>query len=180
MKSILVLLSFFLATLSAQAQVDTASLKKKIYASLDSMIVHFDKKEWTKYVDYMHPKVLEMLGGKDAAAELIGTQMEALGAGGIIFKPGKVLQLVKTKDGYQGVIESFLQITMQGMTIAGSSYDVVNSTDGSKWYFTTIDNAETIKQMLPDLSADLKLPQKQMQPGITLEEFMKTYEIKYL
>jgi len=99
-----------------------------------------------------------------------------------IYKAGKILQLVKIKDQYQCIVESFLQMKMNGMTISGSSYDIATSADGVKWNFFRITETATsaqIKEIFPDLSPEFKLPRAQMQRN-TLEEFMSTYELQYL
>ena len=112
-------------------------------------------------------------------SELIATQMEAANAEVTIFKPGKLLQLIKTEIGYQGVIESLMQMKVMGNMVSGTSYDLITSDDGLKWNFTRIDEPQSLKKILPDVSPEIKLPKKGMQLGVTLEEFMKTYEIQY-
>jgi hypothetical protein len=100
-----------------------------------------------------------------------------------VFKNGRVLQIVKIKEQYQCVIESFMQMTLNGNVVSGSSYDLAFSADGDQWTFLRIDQSltpETIKLLVPDLSPDLKLPKSQFQPGKTLDEFIKAYQLEYI
>src|SRR4030095_6413403 len=99
-----------------------------------------------------------------------------------IYKTGKILQLLKIKGQYQCIVESFMQMKMNGTTISGSSYDVAISDDGVKWTFFRITETATpaqIKEIFPDLSPEFKITRSQIQPK-TLEEFMTTYKVEYL
>ena len=165
-----------------KAQIDTAVLKKNIHANMDSMLVLFKNKEWEKYADFMHPAIVKMVGGKKAFGEFLTAQMASLGDAQFdVFRQGQVLQLLKSGEEYQGIMESFMQMQITGKLISGSSYDIVTSTDGINWNFTRIDEAgvETFKMIIPGLSDQLKLPKNQMIPGKTLEEFLKTYKVEY-
>ena len=179
MKTIIIIVVFCTTFISANAQFDTTTLKKSVYANMDSMISIFHRKDWLRYMDYMHPNVIDFGGGKTALAELIGTQMEAIDAEIIALKPSQLLQLIKTANGYQGVVASLIQMKVMGNMVSGTSYDLIMSDDGLKWSFTRIDEPQTLKKILPDVSPEIKLPKKGMKLGVTLDEFMKTYEIQY-
>jgi hypothetical protein len=67
--------------------------------------------------------------------------------------------------------------------ISGSSYDIGVSKDGIAWTFLRITEDATqdqIREFLPDISPDLKLPRSQMKLGKTLEEFMASYMLEYI
>ena len=183
MKRYFILLIVIVFSFEGKSQLDTLFLRKNIYASEDSMIALFKRKDWKTYADYMNPIVIEMLGGKDGFIKYLQEQMKILDEADVqIYKAGKILQLVKIKDQYQCIVESFLQMKMNGMTISGSSYDIATSSDGVKWNFFRITETATsaqIKEIFPDLSPEFKLPRAQMQRN-TLEEFMSTYELQYL
>ena len=179
MKTLIVALAFLISFTTGHAQIDTATLKKNVYARMDSMIILFKNKDWVRYSDFMHPKVVELVGGKDAFSEMLEGMMEEIEAEIVAFKPGKILQIIKTGNGYQGIVESFLQMNVRGGMASGSSYDVIMSEDGQQWNFTRIDDLEKLKQLLTDLSPELKFPRQSMVPGITLDDYMKTHEIRY-
>lgn len=171
-------------TLQSLAQFDTALISKKASAGEDSLIALFKRKDWNKYVSYMHPSVIEMVGGKESFVSTLQQSVKALESAKFdTFKNGRVLQMVKANGQYQCVVESFMQMTLNGVIISVSSYDLAFSTDGERWTFLRIDQTltpETIKQLVPELSPDLKLPKSQFAQGKTLEEFMKTYQLEYL
>ncbi|HWI93343.1 MAG TPA: hypothetical protein VNT20_18820 [Flavisolibacter sp.] len=173
-------------SLAAQlhAQFDTLSISKKASASEDSLIALFKRKDWHNYANYMHSSVIEMIGGKEKFVATLHQTMNALESAKFdAFKNGRVLQIIKANNQYQCVIESFMQMTLNGNIISGSSYDLAFSDDGDKWTFLRIDQSltpETIKLLVPEISGDLKLPKSQFQQGKTLEEFMKTYQLEYL
>ena len=180
------LLSIFLMVLVFQssAQFDTLLISKKAHVAEDSLIALFKRKDWNNYVNYMHPSVVEMIGGKEKFVSILQQSMKALESAKFdAFKNGRVLQITRANGQYQCVIESFMQMTLNGVIISGSSYDLAFSKDGESWFFLRIDQSltpETIKQLVPELSPDLKLPKSQFQEGKTLEEFMKTYQLEYL
>ena len=180
------LLSIILIALVFQsnAQFDTLFISKKASAGEDSLIALFKRKDWNRYVDYMHPSVVEMVGGKEKFVTTLQQSMTALESAKFdAFKNGRVLQTTRANGQYQCVIESFMQMTLSGVIISGCSYDLAFSTDGESWTFLRIDQTltpDTIKQLVPELSPDLKLPKSQFEQGKTLEEFMKTYQLEYL
>ena len=147
------------------------------------MIALFKRKDWKTYADYMNPIVIEMLGGKDGFVKYLQEEMKFLDETDMqIYKAGKILQLLKINGQYQCIVESFMQMKMNEITISGSSYDIAISDDGVKWTFSRITESATaaqIRNIFPGLSPDLKFPRSQMLRK-TLEEFMITYELKYL
>ena len=184
MKYYLLSVILIATTLQSGAQFDTALVSKKASAGEDSLIALFKRKDWNKYVSYMHPSVVEMVGGKENFVTTLQQTMKELESAKFeAFKSGRVLQITKANGQYQCVVESFMQMTLNGVMISGSSYDLAFSTDGEKWTFLRIDQSltpETIKQLVPELSPDLKLPKSQFEQGKSLEEFMKTYQLEYL
>lgn len=184
MKNYLLSIVFIASCIQSQAQFDTLFISKKASAGEDSLIALFKRKDWKSYADYMHPSVIEMVGGKESFVTALKQSMKTLETVKLdVFKNGRVLQIIKANDQYQCVIESFMQMTLNGMLITGSSYDIAFSKDGNDWKFLRIDQSftpETIKQLIPELSPDLKLPKAQFQQGKTLEEFMSNYQLEYL
>jgi hypothetical protein len=132
----------------------------------------------------MHPSLIKITGGKEKFVMVLEQTMKALESAQFdAFENGRVLQIVKAGGQYQCVIESFMQMRFGGVLVSGSSYDLAFSSDGNRWTFLRIDQNKTpeiIKQLIPDLSGDLKLPKSQFQQGKTLKEFKETYQIEYM
>lgn len=179
---LLILLAAFV--LQSNAQFDTAAISKKASAGEDSLIALFKRKDWTNYANYMHPAIIKTSGGKENFVTMLQQTMKVLEAAKFdAFENGRVLQIVKANGQFQCVIESFMQMNFDGVLVSGSSYDLAFSTDGDQWAFLRIDQnqtPETIKQLVPELSTDLRLPKSQFQQGQTLDEFKKAYQVEYM
>lgn len=168
--------------LDAQAQIDTSSLKRNIYAAEDSMVAISKRKDWNAYADYMHPVVIELSGGKEAFIQILESQSEILDSVQM-YKSGMIFQLSKTGNQYQCIVEAFIQMKIDGQVASGSSYDIAISEDGKRWTFFRIPPTATsrqIKELLPGLNPELKFPRSQTEAGKTLDEFMASYAIDYL
>src|SRR5829696_10068762 len=96
---------FVFFNFAGQAQMDSATLSKNIYAAEDSMISIFKRQDWKRYADYMHPVLLEMTGGKEKFVQMIEQQMQVLKDADIqVHKTGKIMQQLKMKEQYQAVV----------------------------------------------------------------------------
>lgn len=184
MKHFFLVLFVIICGFEGKTQIDTLLLSKNIYAAEDSMIALFKRRDWKTYANYMNPVVITIAGGKEGFVQILQQQMKILDNADMqIYKVGKILQLLKLKDQYQCIVESFIQMKINETVVSGSSYDIAISGDGDTWTFFRISETVTtaqIRQILPDLSPDFKFPRSQMQPGKTLEEFMSTYDLEYL
>ena len=184
MKRYFILFFLIVSGFEGEAQIDSALLRKNIYTAEDSMIAIFKRRDWNSYAHYMNPVLIEMMGGKEGFVQYVQEQMKFLDMAEIqVIKAGEILQIVKVKDQYQCIAESFMQMKIEETLISGSSYDICVSKDGIAWTFLRITEDATkdqIRDLLPDLSPDLKLPRSQIKLGKTLEEYMTTYVLEYL
>jgi len=168
--------------LEGQAQIDTSLLTTNIYAAEDSMLAISKRKDWSKYADYMHPVVIELSGGREGFIKVLESQSEILDSVQQ-YKVGKIFQLSKTGSQYQCIVESFIQMKINGEVASGSSYDIAMSEDGKKWTFFRVPptvTSDQIKQLIPGLNPDLKFPRPQTEVGKTLGDFMTHYVVEYL
>jgi hypothetical protein len=164
---------------TSSAQEDY-TVRKNIFDSMDSMILLFNQRNWDSYANYMLPALVDTIGGKKAFVEFLSEQMSQFDSMQVsVYKKGKILQVVKTPSGYQCVTESFMQMTANGLTFSGSSYDIGVSADGIKWYFLRIEERSSmLTALIPDLDPALKLPASQFE-NKPIEEFLKNYTIRY-
>lgn len=178
----LVLLLFFFCSSSSFSQTDTAMLMKHIQQSADSVQLTFKFKNWTKFADLMHPKIMELTGGREAFISLVKRQMESLKDATIdTMKTGNVLQLLYHKGEWQCIVEAFLQMTVEQTTITAVSTSIGVSEDGGlSWKYMRVSdgNEARMKSFIPSLSPSLKIPLNQTWRG-TLDEFLKVYKVKY-
>jgi hypothetical protein len=183
MKRYVLVMVAVLSSLAIEAQLDTALLAKNIYAAEDSMMALFKRKDWKTYADYMNPTVIELMGGKEQFVKTM-QELKILDEVDVqIHKKGKILELEKMEKEYQCIVETFMQMQVAGVLASGSSYDIGTSTDGKTWTFFRIEESVTpdqIRQLLPNLNSNFKLPKAQRAMGKTLDEFMPTYVVQYL
>jgi hypothetical protein len=137
-----------------------------IYRSADSMMAAFERKDWKTFAHYNHPNMMKMMGGEQAFAAFIGEQMNQIPDTAIRkFEIGKILQVVKTAKDQQCVVEQKMEMQMEGVTIVNRTYLVGESSDGGKnWtFFDASLKALAPKDIKPDISPELKIPEKKQQ-----------------
>jgi hypothetical protein len=122
------------------------------------------KKDFPTFTKYMHPKVIEMAGGKNKAIERMDTVNAIAARFGaeiksiLIGNPGNIVSYKKE-----------LQVTLPQTTEMKTSFGnlalettlIAISGDGGKhWYFidTSVYNVNDLKKSMPDLSPDLVIP----------------------
>jgi hypothetical protein len=183
MKRITILLAVILAAMQANAQFDTVRVSNNINTTLDSMTAAFKTNNWRQFAQYTNENMIKFMGGEDKFTELLDTSMAQLLSIGSMdeYYPGRTLQLVITPAGYQCITESFMQMTVSGITVSGCSYNIGTSPDGETWRFLRVGDGPrlTVNDFIPDVSSKLRIPEEQMEAGKTLEEFKKTYKIRY-
>jgi hypothetical protein len=183
MKRIIVVFIFIVAALNVPAQFDTLGVKKNISTSLDSMTTAFKTSNWCVLAHFTNENAIRLMGSEEAFIAMVDSLMKEMLETARInqYHSGKILQLIKTTDGYQCVVESFMEMAISGTTIAGSSYNIGTSANGENWRFLRIDDNSSlkIKNFIPNLSPQIRIPETQMEAGTTLAEFEKTYKIKY-
>lgn len=142
-------------------------IEKNIYRSADSMMSAFKTKDWITFANFNHPAMIKMMGGTEAFAKLITDQMQQIPDTAIkSIGAGKILQVVKTDHDHQCVIEQNMLMEMQGMRITSTTYLVGESLNGGRsWTFFDGSNGGAVKpiDLKPNLSPDLKIPQKKQE-----------------
>jgi len=137
-----------------------------IYRSADSMMAAFKRKDWSTFAQYNHPAMMKMMGGPEAFASFIGEQMKQIPDTAIKkLETGKILQVVKTNNDQQCVVEQKMEMHLEGTTISNTTYLIGESLDGGKnWtFFDASTKAMAPKDIKPDISPQLKIPEKKQQ-----------------
>lgn len=179
----LLFLCLLVSSSFSSAQTDSAKLIRNIKAGIDSVQYSFKQSDWTTFTNLMHPTLIEMTGGKEGFQNLLKDQISVLLKDGSVdtMATGNVLQILKYKGQWQCIVESFMQLTVESITISTSSCNVGVSFDGgASWKFIRVsDGLETkITTYFPDLSPALKVPLNQSMMTV-LTEFIKNYKVKY-
>ncbi len=150
---------------------------------MDSVSATFQRKDWNAFTNYMHPELVKMLGGEKQFAVFIEQQMKSMEAA-VVDKSasGTILQLLRYKNQWQCIVESYLEMTVESTIISSVSSNIgVSFDDGKSWKFIRLSNGneEKMKQMFKDLSPDLQAPINKTAVGVRLEELLLTYKPVY-
>jgi hypothetical protein len=134
-----------------------------IYRSADSMLAAFKRKDWQTFASYNHPAITKMMGGEQAFASFIREQMNQIPDTAIKrIQAGKILQLIKTNNDQQCVIEQTMEMHIEGVKISDTTYLIGESLDGGRnWTFLDASvNARAPKDIKADISSKLRIPAK--------------------
>jgi hypothetical protein len=123
--------------------------------------------DYGKVADLTHPKVVDIMGGREKMIEQTKAVMKALKDQGIEIKShtvGKAGEpVIDGKTAYL-VIPTSLVLTANGMKIGTESYLLGMTTDrGKSWVFVDgagMDRPEIRDKVFPSLPEGLKLPEK--------------------
>jgi hypothetical protein len=154
---LLLLTAVFSGTL--HAQVDTARIKENALKSAVEMSEAFIGGQYDKFIDYMHPDLVKLMGGRDTL-KLIFAQSSSQGIEVKKTDIGKPTCIVFADSSIQCVLPQKQLTHMFGGdyetsgSLVGLSYN-----KGETWYFINATSADiaNVKKYLPDLSDELKL-----------------------
>jgi hypothetical protein len=118
-----------------------------------------------KMIDRTHPKVIRMLGGREAAIERLRGEMEALKG-----KKGKIKSmtfegtpdLASSQDEWYGVLPTLTEMEIGGAQAGGKSFLLGISEDGGRtWTFADGTEAASpaFRKLFPNIPPVLKFPE---------------------
>lgn len=122
------------------------------------------KKDFPRFLKYMHPNIIETAGGKDKilqrmdTANAVATQLGAVIKKILIGNPGPIIkyknQLQVTLPQSTEMSSGFGNVTLETTLIA------ISTDAGKNWYFidTSMYNLKEVKKAMPDLSPELIIP----------------------
>lgn len=165
---------FLLQFLYSQAQDDfnnkevRAALKK----SAQTMVQLFSKENFEEYVKYVHPKIIQMLGGKEKMIEGLKISLNQMKNEGFTFKSisvGNPSKIISTQGELQSVLPQTIEMNNADGVLKTISYLIaISKDDGKSWHYidTSDKNLEQIKRVFTTLSDDLIIPPRS-QPTFT-------------
>ncbi len=117
-------------------------------------------------LDHTLPKVLDLMGGKEAALTLLKSTFESMQTQGFVFEKADILsvsEIVKEQGQYRCVIEGYNQMKMSSQRIKSKSYllGVYNEADGFWWFIEAkqLKNKEILDQVIPNFETSLEIPE---------------------
>ena len=166
--------NYFFTTLIflLSVHVHSQNMKTTIKIQAMDMAGALVKNDFIAFSKYMHPKIIEIAGGKqklknnmdsaDAVMKQFGVEFKKI----IIGHPGDIIE-------YAGQLQTIVPQSTNmksplGEVLLETSLIAISMDKGNHWYFidTNIYKADKLKTALPDLSPKLVIP-PQKQPKIT-------------
>ncbi|NOT51771.1 MAG: hypothetical protein HOP10_10910 [Chitinophagaceae bacterium] len=148
---------------SSHAQFDTVFAKTNIRICADSMTTGFKTKNWDLYTRYVYPAMIGSMGGKAEMIKFLDNNFASVPATAWKeYKPGKILQVIKTAGDLQAVLELRSILEWQGQRIITTTHMIGESWDGGLFwtFFDSEGDVNTAKMIKPDLSDQLVIPAK--------------------
>ena len=172
MKPIFRNITFALAVCFFTFQVYSQNLKTTIKIQAMDMAGALVKNDFNSFSRYMHPKVIEIAGGKqklknnmdsaDAMMKQFGMEFKKI----VIGHPGEIITY---KEQLQCVVPQSTNMKIPlGELYVETSLIAISMDKGKNWYFidTNVYKADKLKTALPDLSPKLVIP-PQKEPKFT-------------
>lgn len=167
MKKICLLLLFFVSGYSSIGQTMVSELTEeetKLQQEATKMGQLFISRNFSDYLKFVHPKIIQLVGGEKAMTEVLEKSISKLAEQGFSFKnismgtPSKILTAGNEK---QAVIPQILEMKNQTGTLVATSYLLAISSDnGNTWQFidTGGKTLEEMKKVFPSLNSNLLIP----------------------
>jgi hypothetical protein len=163
MRIAILLLTIAVHPLAADEKIDTAKVEQEARVLGKAFLAS----DWAKLSDMTHPKVVEMMGGKEKMIGVIEEGMKRLAVQGFSFKKYSVgtaqAPVIDGKTVYV-VVPTSLEITGPDNKIVTDSYLLAVSSDSGKtWTYADgagLADEDKRKLVFPSLPAALKLPER--------------------
>jgi hypothetical protein len=159
---LLPVLAFFLA-MEANAQFDSSFVKSQITKCADSLAFGFRTRNWDLFARYSNPAMIGTMGGKDEFKQIIAAMFGDIpDSSWKQYKPGRILQVLKSGTDFQCMIEMHSIIEVDGKRITSLSHLVGQSWDGGIFwtFFDSRNDVLAARQIKPDLSVAIVIPAK--------------------
>lgn len=145
---------------------DDVALKQIVRARVEEINNAIIKNDFGKVVDLTHPKIVELMGGRQkmvSTMEAGSKEMKAEGIELLSIKTDTPSEAIKSGSELFLTVTFDLEIgTPDGKFIQKSFVIGISGDDGKNWVFVNGDvDVKMIKRILPGLPESLKLPERQ-------------------
>ncbi len=159
---LIVAVAAFSTAATAQVSKKAEMVRQKAQQSSDALV----NGDVETMVRFTHPKVVELMGGREKMAAVVRKGMAEMNAGGtkiVSAKPEPPAEFVRMGTEEVAVVPFTLVMKVPGATLTQKTFLLgISSGQGKSWTF--IDGAglddESIKKVLPDFPTQVKLPKK--------------------
>jgi hypothetical protein len=169
MKKLILLLILFASGYISIAQTalpDISDEELKLQQEATKMCNFFLEKKFPAYIKYVHPKVIQMVGGEKAMIDVLENTFVQLKEQGFTFNKasmGHPSSIITAGKEQQAIIPQILEMKNETGTLVSTSYLVAISSDkGKTWQFidTGGKTLAEMKKVFPNLSNALVIPPK--------------------
>jgi hypothetical protein len=155
-----------IAFIALSARADDAAIKKAAKEKVEEMNNAIMKEDFGKVADLTHPRVVELMGGRDKMVSAMEAGTKEMKSQGYAFTSVKVddpSDIVPAGPDLYVVVSFQMEMKAPGGRLKSKSFVIgVSSDAGKTWTFVNGDvDLKSVKQVLPDLPDKLKLPDKQ-------------------
>lgn len=149
--------------LSGGTPVKAQPIESSIKAAGIDMMRALMRKDYDSFSLYMHPKIIEMAGGRDKMIRKLDTASQVMVQFGAIRRItiGNPYKVVRYHNQWQATLPQTTVATFFSGTITlETTLIAISADEGKHWYFidTNLYDMQEVKQQLPDLSPDLVIP----------------------
>lgn len=143
---------------NSETEVKFPSLKKQA----DEMIKAFETNDFDKFADFIYPKVVEAVGGKDkfvAGLKAATEQFKTSGVEPLDYVVKNPTQIVDYNKRLYSILPTEATLKVQNRTakVFGGLLGVSDD-KGDNWKFVRIESRESLKRLFPDVADGLILP----------------------
>jgi pseudouridine-5'-phosphate glycosidase len=141
------------------------NLEKRVRELSELMMEATIKRDYETVIEYTHPSIIKLLGGKAKAIEFTSQQMEKVNEAGGIEKCSirEISKIIKVGNELQCVISQEMIMKIEGKRYRSLGGTIGVSEDkGKNWTFLNISQNDlaSIRRFIPKFSNKLKLPPK--------------------
>lgn len=151
------------ATIDSHAQFDSSFVKSQISKCADSLAFGFRTRNWDVFARYSNPAMIGTMGGVDAFKQFLSSTFSTIPQNAWKqYKPGSILQVVKSGADLQCVIELNSILEVEDKRVTSKSHLIGQSWDGGIFwtFFDSQNDRLAAKHIKPDLSEVIVIPAK--------------------
>lgn len=167
MKFKILYLTVFISIFSYSQKTDASV---NMMAQINEMGKFNEKYDIANAINYFHPNLVKRFGGKEKAVQTFTNTYNEYKKQGIQFEKFEYYNPTKIIE-YKGTLQASVIQKVTANTESGKLYDensiiAISEDQGKTWKFigTTSNNRELIKKVFPDLSPDIEIINKTLQP----------------
>ncbi|NJM52141.1 MAG: hypothetical protein HC846_01365 [Blastocatellia bacterium] len=132
----------------------------------DKMISAIVANDFETFTDFMFPKLIEMLGGRDKFIEFTKKELDKTTTAGVSildYQVKKPIQILRVKKQIFAVLPTDLKmkvsdtkVFMQGSMVA------ISDDNGKNWTFIRVETKESVRFLIPNVIDKLRIPKQKI------------------